>query len=247
LINSAPEEGIDLSRTGEYPNLNTGLDLTGEFIVHFTDNFGIGVEFGYMQRKAEGDVNLSVSFEGINFGEINWKDKPKLNVYPLFLTGYYFHPVMEKMNIFINCGAGFYFGRQSWENSITQSFEGQVFSGTDNAKLSGTAFGFKGGIGVEFKVGDNIALFVEGNGRTGTIGKLDGDQTFAEEGYTDNNSGTLWYLKDQFDEFNFDIIEYRVSAEKPNPQYWHSVREWKTKLSGLTGLIGIRISFGTKK
>lgn len=213
----------------------------------------MGIEFGFMQRTADGDVTLSQSIEIDDSTEVydstlDWKDKPKLNVYPIFLTGYYFHPVMEKLNVFINCGAGFYFGKQSWENSYTESYDDEfMFTMTDKAKLSGTAFGFKGGIGVEYKASDNIALFVEGNGRTGTIGNLEGDQTLTEGSYTENNSGTLWYYKERFNEFNIDVIGYEVSDEKPDYPADHAVRKWKTKLSGLTGLIGIRISFGTKK
>ena len=258
IVEILPWEGFTVTRRGEFPKLNTGLDLSGAFIVHMTDNFGVGIEFGFMQRTAAGEVTLSQSLEindsiDVYASTLNWKDKPKLNVYPFFLTVYCFQPVMEKLNIYISGGAGFYFGKQSWETSYSQKNYEQSelvnsWEETDRYNLSGTAFGFKGGFGVEYEVSDHIALFAEGNGRTGTIKSLEGDLNIVFDGEnTSNKSGTFWYYKTRNEFLNLDVIDYRISNEKPNYPADHAVRKWKTKLEGLTGLIGIRISFGTKK
>lgn len=243
------EFGIFASRIGEAPALDKGMDMFAEFMAHFTQNFALSVGFGYMQRTEEGDVTLLLQIPEVpGLSETTtWRPKPKMTVYPLFLSAYYFLPVMEKLNIFFNAGVGAYFGEQSWDGTMT--FAGSDYSETERetGSFKGTAFGFHGGIGAEFKISSNIVIFIEGKARSATIRELKGEQDLIYGGDSHIHSGTIWYVERE--DFMFEEIEkrYEVDENKPDDSWLMNVRKWRVNLSGISGLIGIRISFGSKK
>lgn len=245
-ISMAQEYGIIASRTGEAPDLDKGMDILAEFMAHLTQHFVLSVGFGYLQRKAEGEVILllqSPDDPGLS-ESTTWRPKPKITTYPVLLTAYYFLPVQEKLNVYFNAGVGAYFGKQSWDGTMTFAGGGESATERETASFRGTAFGFHGGIGAEYKLKPNIAIFIEGKARAATIGELKGDQVIDYFGGTLKNSGTIWYVEEEDSFFEQGIKTYEVDENKPDASWVMNVRKWRVSLSGLSGLIGIRISFG---
>ncbi|MFC2167179.1 hypothetical protein ACFLQZ_04365, partial [Acidobacteriota bacterium] len=239
--------GFTSTLTGDGPKLNAGIDMFAEVIAFLTDNFGLGLGFGYTQRTAEGDIALTTIVPG--FGNVveGWKAEPKIAVPSLLLSAHYFYPLMEKLNIFFNAGIGLYFGTESWEGSLSYASPLYTEMSTETATFNGTAVGFHGGFGAEFKVNSNISFFVEGRGRAATIKSLKGDRDYLSfDGESSKESGTIWYVDSPFEELNIEMIEYRVQDTKPDDPWLQNVRKWEVKLSGISGVVGIRILFGKK-
>ena len=243
------EYGITASRTGEAPDLDKGMEIFAEFMAHLTQNFALSVGFGYMQRTAESEVTLLLQIpEDPGLSETTtWRSKPKITTYPILLSAYYFLPVLEKLNIFFNAGVGAYFGKQSLDETL--AFSGYGYSDTqrETGSFKGTAFGFHGGIGAEFKVRSNIAIFIEGKARSATIKELKGEQTLQYGGSSHEHSGTIWYVEEEESMLETTIKRYEVDENKPDDSWLMNVRKWRVNLSGISGLIGIRFSFGSKK
>jgi len=233
------------SVTGDTPKLNGGFDMFAEFIAFLTEKFGVSLGVGIINRTEKGDVNLNLSTPDWGDENVNWKAEPKITAVPVLLSLYYFHPIAEKLNVFINAGVGLYFCTQSWEGSNTYTGLGETDVTTDVADISGTAFGFHGGLGFEYAVNDSITLFVEGKGRSATIKSLKGDRTVSWDGDSDTESGTIWYTEEPADT-TLTLLGYEFGDTKPDDSWYTLVRKWEVALSGVSAVVGIRISFGEK-
>ena len=114
------------------------------------------------------------------------------------------------------------------------------------AKVNGTAFGFHGGFGFEYKVNNSITLFVEGKGRSATLKSLKGDRTVTwDDDVVDTETGTIWYTKEPADT-DLELVGYEFGKTKPENSWIISARKWEVVLSGISAVVGVRISFGKK-
>jgi hypothetical protein len=98
---------LGFNQAGKLENVNWGLDFEGEFILNLSENFGVSFGVGYLERKNEslGGLELAPLIKA----SISWK--PKYTAIPLYLSGYCYFPVAQKMNIFLKAGVGYYFAK----------------------------------------------------------------------------------------------------------------------------------------
>ena len=241
--------GYTATLTGGVPHLDRGLDMFAEFMVHMTRRFSIGLGAGYMQRTAEAQLDLFYQdpAEPADSEGVIWQPRPRVTVFPVLLSGYYFLPVMEKLNIFISAGAGLYFGRQSWNTVQRYIWRNDEDLDQLIGRFTGSGFGIHGGIGAEFKITPLLALFIEGRARSAVIKSLKGSEDLLYFGGIVSREGTLWYVEIDDDYLGAIEKSYRADEEKPNRSYMQNVRKWEVDLSGISALIGIRISFGGQR
>jgi opacity protein-like surface antigen len=240
--------GIITSRTGDAPKLDKGMDMFAELMAHLTKNFALSLGFGYMRRTAESEVILILQSPDQSVTETTtWKPKPRTTVYPILFSAYYFLPVVKRLNIYIHAGIGYYFGKQSIYGIMNYgSSDGYSATDRETGIYKGTAIGYHGGLGVEFKICSNIAFFVEGKARSATIKELTGERALVYSYGTIQDSGTVWYVEREEDFLEFVEKNYRVEKDKPDASWLDKVRNWKVDLSGVSALVGFKISFGKK-
>ena len=235
--------GVEIAKEGEFEKMGSGLDFEGEFIVNLTENIGIGIGAGYILRKK--DSAASVEFDP--FFSVSGNIEPKITAIPVKLSAYYFYPVSSEMNIFVNGGIGYYFGKVTYSIGMDQSIMGLTLSAKHDGEIKGNGIGFHGGIGIEFTVAENIGFFVEGAGQYAKLKDWEGDHTVTSPFGTETMSGTFWYY--ELLDMNtgkyysdFGPSKEEPTAEPGEPPY-QNVRKAEVDLSGFSIRVGIRIKF----
>ena len=234
---------LELTREGELKEINWGFEYEGEFILNLTENFGIGIGTGYIRRKEESESSIKEAelFSLTFFGE------PEITAIPIKLSAYYLFPVTSQVNVFVNGGIGYYFGKINYHfGSDIQVLAELGESGKIEGEVKDNALGFHGGIGIEYTVAKNIAFFVEGAGRYAKLKDWEGDETQTEDSQiAEQKSGTLWYYEGLVSDFG--IEKYYSSFElQEKILTWpdvRNVRKAEGDLSGFSLRAGIRIKF----
>jgi hypothetical protein len=245
----------DATKEGEFKKLNTGFEYEGELIISFSEHFGIGIGAGFIKREEPSKVTFELDGEPYLYYDISCN--PELSAIPIKLSIYYYIPILSRMNLFLNGGIGYYFGklnyRSVWDAHMV--YEGWDSSDVRSASVIETkdnGIGFHGGIGFEYNVIKNLAFFVEGVGRYAMLKDWEGDSIeyieFSSGGpteeTTETSSGTLWYYE-YYPETSPDSPSYvlKIQEEKPMHPNYRNVRKAEGDLSGFSLRIGLRISF----
>jgi hypothetical protein len=121
--------------------------------------------------------------------------------------------------------------------------EGTDFIQTESTAKA-NAIGFHGGLGFEFDLSPNVALFIEARGRYAKLGGFEGDLTAsASGGASDHASGKLYYWEGLgMTTVFYPMIQVVPTAPTPSSST-RNVREAKVDFSGGTALGGIVIKF----
>jgi len=228
------------TKDGALKKLNYGIELEGEIIMKLPGNFGLGIGTGYYLRSK----NSEFSIEDVAFGEVNVSIQPEFTAIPITLTFYYFLPSKSLVNLYLNGGVGYYFGKSIFTLRQDLEFVGfppEWIEGRLEAKDQG--FGFHGGVGLEFNVISKVAFFIEGNGIYCKLKSWEGDAITEDSfGFSDEDSGTVWYYED---DMGLDRLyaQFIISEDKPDWGGISNVRKLEWNLSGLSLRVGIRIKF----
>lgn len=166
-----------------------GAELTWRPFTHLS--FGLGLEF--LRGAAEGEMASHMTEEQAyfnssqDFGTIfideqsSQQPKYRIQSIPLTLTLYYFFTFGKKVNLFLGCGGGCYFGKMTYRENYSYDFDytdeknlsGSILefidqystSGSYSEEMSCKAFGFHAKGGCEFKIGGRLYFIVEAQGR----------------------------------------------------------------------------------
>lgn len=224
------------TKEGALEKINWGLNFEGEFILNLTDNLGIGLGSGYIQWKKRSTASLIVD----TLGTVNNNGEPNITAIPIKISVYYFYPVASKMNVFLNGGVGYYFGK------ITLSLEEDIISTSivdvwQVFKVKDNGIGFHGGIGFEYNIVQNIAFFVEGAGRYAKLKDWKGEVTYKDwlDQLTEKRSGTFWYY--EFERYGKYYPNVDIKEDKPTDPHFKNLRKFECNLSGISLKVGIRI------
>jgi len=225
------------TKEGALEKINWGLNFEGEFILNLTDNLGIGLGSGYIQWKKSSTASLIVETEGT----INYNVEPTITAIPIKISVYYFYPVASRMNIFLKGGIGYYFGKitlSSKEEMIATLYRVKVWQ---DFKVRDNGIGFHGGLGFEYNIVQNIAFFVEGEGRYAKLKDWKGDVTYIDlwDQLTKKRSGTFWYY--EFERYGKYYSDVDIREDKPTDPHFKNLRKFECNLSGLSLKVGIRI------
>jgi hypothetical protein len=234
------------TRTGELGKLNKwGFDLGGEFIVNLAGGFGVGIGAGYIEQRSM-DSEIGVS-EPIWFGEFSISIATEFSAIPASLSLYYLLPLTPIGNIYVNGGIDYYFGKLAANVRVEEDLVLYPPPSWDESELEvkDQGFGFHGGAGVEFKVGSNIGLFVEGRGKYCKLKSWKGKESVTDSvGASDELTGTLWYVEvEALSGSGIYQPIYILSDVEPSVPGIRNVRKFETDLSGVSFRAGIRIKF----
>jgi opacity protein-like surface antigen len=247
----------DASKEGEFKKLNTGFEYEGELTISLNEHFGIGIGAGYIQRKEASEVAFELD-SGDLYLYYDFSYRPKLSAIPIKLSVYYYLPIIPRMNLFLNGGIGYYFGklnyRRHWESQqLYEGYEYYELGYKYDIDAKDNGIGFHGGFGLEYNVKKNLAFFVEGVGRSIKLSAWEGDEirftgiTFEngkKEETTTTNSGILWYYE-VYSEIDPGNISYvlKTQEEKPRSSRFVNIRKAEGNFSGISLRIGFRVKF----
>lgn len=178
---------------------------------------------------------------------MTWTFKPEIRVSPpVRLSAYYNLPIINRLNVSIGGGLGFYSAK------ITQSLRfdeitpsgGIFWSKWDQDAERRFSLGFHGNLVLQYSLTSRLALTAEFQTRWTKIGGLEGKlKHMNEQGEGVEKDGTLYY----FTEWNF-FIGTRIAALEMGPDIYYAPYRWirdereaKLDLSGYSVRMGINI------
>jgi len=177
--------------TVDWKEMKSMTNFRGEVFARFGKNFGVGLGVEYIKKSNPG--NLAYDDEGLEtydfswyYIDLSWYDHETwvwdqtLSVIPITLNLYYYIPVGQMGEAYINVGPGYYLG--TLKSNLDYSGEwgyydeyhwadgdlwpphyksDSVESENDYLDATCNTIGFHFGAGFNFNLGNNIALFGE--------------------------------------------------------------------------------------
>jgi opacity protein-like surface antigen len=245
------------TKEGAFKKPNTGFEYEGELIISLSEHFGIGIGAGYIWREEPSESTFEEDF-GSYYLQSDNSYSPELSAIPIKLSVYYYFPILSRMNLFLNGGIGYYFGKLNYHrlvdsHHVFEDLDSQDVKEDSVMETKDNGMGFHGGIGLEYDFMKNLTLFIEGAGRYIQLKGWEGDiiryveSTYDDgttEGATETSYGTLWYYE-YYPETHPDWPSYvlKIQEEKPMHSEFRNVRKAEGDLSGLSVRIGFRIKF----
>jgi opacity protein-like surface antigen len=226
--------------SGELENAKGGPEFGGEVIYNLTGRLGIGLGVEYIRKSIIGQTEMRVgTLARVLFG---WE--PVFEGVPFTLNGHYHLPITSKLSGFVRAGVGYYFATMNYKTREENEVMGVVdwSENVGTAKKSG--LGFQGGLGLEYSVSGNIALFIEGGGRYVNLKDWDVDNTHRSIYGIERETGTTyWYVM----KYNADTGKYyptfELGDEKPSGPFIKNARKAEISLSGITFKLGVKFGF----
>ena len=229
-------------KDGALKQLNYGIELEVEIIMKLPGNFGLGIGTGYYQRSKDSEFSIEGNWWFYPGRNISWK--PKFTAIPITLTFYYFLPIKSLVNLYLNGGVGYYFGKATF--TLREDFFPYGTWPTEwnekRLEAKDQNFGIHGGVGLEFNVISKVDFFIEGNGIYCKLKSWKGNViTEYSHKLSDEDSGTVWYYEEGWGEGLY--ANFTASEDRPNWGGISNVRNFKWDLSGLSLRAGIIIRF----
>jgi hypothetical protein len=225
--------------TDELEGTIWGPEFEGELIFHFTRHFGVSLGVTSIRRKKDstGAVELG-SLAGLS---LSWG--PEYSAIPIKLSGYYFIPLGEKINIFAKAGVGYYIAKIKYIIQVEEKLLGDVYLEQQAGEAKDNGFGLHGGLGVEYRIATNFDLFVEGTGRYVNLKDWDVENNTTSPWGNYYETGKFWYA-DEYNEFSDKYYStIQMSEEMPDWPGLKNVRKAEISLSGITFRMGVKIRF----
>jgi opacity protein-like surface antigen len=225
--------------TDELKGMNWGPEFEGELIFHFTRHFGVSLGVEYTRRKS--DSMGAVELGSLASLSLSWA--PEYMAFPIKLSGYYFIPLGEKINIFAKAGVGYYIAKLKYKIQVEETLLDDTYLEQQTGEATDNGFGFHGGLGVEYRIATNFDLFVEGTGRYVNLKDWDVENNTTSSWGNSYETGKFWYA----DEYNDGTDKYyaslEISKEMPEGPELKNVRKAEISLSGITFRLGVKIRF----
>ncbi len=239
--NTAALTGADL--TGQFEELNYGPDFEGEFILELPQNFAVGIGVGYLVRSGDSTSEL------VMFGVNNSVGvQTRFTAVPITLNGYYNLPLSTKARAYAKAGVGYYIGKGTYTVRQEETVLGlaPVWDESEG-NASSSAFGFQGGVGFEFNVSENVALFFETVGRYANLKNWKGTDRYSDFLGASESASVDWYYAEEYD--GLTRLWYKtvqILDQEPSGSYYRNVRKAEVSYSGVLLRLGIKITFGKK-
>lgn len=228
---------------GGIEELNYGPDFEGEFIIELPRNFAVGVGIGYMVRT--GDDTTEVSLYGVSE---SIGIETRFTAVPITLNGYFNLPLGEKTKAYVKAGVGYYIGKSKY--FVRQ--EARVLGlppawEEDDGDASSNAFGFQGGVGIEFNLSESVAIFFETVGRYANLKNWEGRNKYNNYLGISESESVDWYYAEEYDDMTRQWYRtVQIMDEEPSGSYYRNVRKAEISYSGVAFRLGIKITFGKK-
>ncbi len=210
-------------KEGEVKNLNKGISFEGEFIISFTPRLAVGLGTGFIYSELD-EEKTSLTFERDSKTVIIAKPF-KINAFPVNLSVYYFHPLMDRLRLYVRGGTGLV-----WAKYIER--EGNYFEQT--ATDQGQSFFLSPGL--IYEATSFMQFFIEGEAKFLRLDRFQGEIEGGE-------SGALYFFEEYNQGLEFWQAKMGIKNEKPSGENVRSVEEAVIDLGGFSVKIGFVIKF----
>lgn len=237
LADLAALEGFTV--TDKLQNAKWGAEFGGEFIFNINRKFSVSLGIEYIRKAID-------SLAAIELGEIarlslEWK--PEYTAIPINLSGYYFFPLGQNMNGYLKAGVGYYFAKIKYTTRDEEEMLGITYYEQQDGEAKDNGFGFHGGLGLEYDIAVNVALFAEGTGRYVNLNDWEVENRTSSSMGNADETGKFWYAEEYNEGIGKSYATMQLSEEKPDNPNFKNVRKAKISLSGFVLKLGIKISF----
>jgi opacity protein-like surface antigen len=228
---------------GQISELNFGPDFEAEFILELPKNFAIGIGIGYMVRSGDDTSEISLFAVSESIGI-----ETRFTAVPITLNGYFNLPLGAKSKAYVKAGVGYYIGKSTY--FVRQ--EARILGlppawQEDEGDASSNAFGFQGGVGIEFNLSDSVALFFETVGRYANLKNWKGQNRYNDYLGFSQSESVDWYYAEEFDDTTQKWYRtVQITEEAPSGSYYRNVRSGEVSYTGVVLRLGIKITFGKK-
>jgi opacity protein-like surface antigen len=228
---------------GGINQLNFGPDFEGEFIIELPKNFAVGIGIGYMVRT--GDDTTEISLYGVSE---SIGIETRFTAVPITLNGYFNLPLGTKTKAYVKAGVGYYIGKSTY--FVRQ--EARILGlppawQEDEGDASSNAFGFQGGMGIEFNFSESVALFFEMTGRAANLKNWEGQNRYNDYLGASESESADWYYAEEYDYTTRHWYRtVQIIDEEPSGDDIRNVRKAEISYSGAILRLGIKITFGKK-
>ena len=225
--------------TDELKSLNWGPEFEGELIFYFTRNFGVSLGVGSIRRKS--DSTGAIELGALTSLSLSWA--PEYSAVPIKLSGYYFIPVGEKMNMFVKAGVAYYIAKIKYEIQVEEKLLEDTYLEQQTGEAKDNGFGLHGGLGVEYRIATNFDLFVEGTGRYVNLKDWDVENNYTSPSGNHYDTGKFWYAEEYNEMTDKYYATMQIEEEMHEVQGSRNVRKAEISFSGITFRMGVKIRF----
>lgn len=228
---------------GQIHALNHGPEFEGEFIIELPKNFAVGIGIGYMVRSGDDTTEISLGGVSESIGIAT-----RFSAVPITLNGYFNLPLGTKTKAYVKAGVGYYIGKSTY--FVRQ--EARILGlppawQEDEGDASSNAFGFQGGMGIEFNLSESVALFFETVGRSATLKNWEGQNRYNDFLGVSESESTDWYYTEEHDgQTGKWYRTVQITDEEPSGVDIRNVRKAEISYTGVVLRLGIKITFGKK-
>jgi opacity protein-like surface antigen len=229
---AAQNSGFSIS--GGYKQAHTGLSYGGDLIIMFAPMIGIGFGSEFLEAKASSTITATQAPNTLRM-----MPQAEASAIPLKLSLFLSFAAGPGFHINLHAGVGYYMAKMKSVFRLEETPDFIQYTSTAKANQ----LGYHAGLGFEFNLSPNIALFIEAQGRYAKLGRFEGDLLIEAGMISLRESGKLYYYEDMgiLPQF-YPIILVQETAPIPDA-YTRSVREAKIDFSGGTALGGIVFKF----
>ncbi len=222
-----------LTKAGSFKKINMRYEFDGEFLVQVKKHFSIGFGAGYTQR----DTNQGVDLTGAG-QYITYTLNSRFVFFPIKVSGHFFYSIFPTLNVYINGGVGYYFGRATYTHTYEQGLMSPAIGSSHDGEIKSGDIGFHSGVGLKFKVIPRVSLFIEGRALLCRLRPWKGNELYTElSGFSENRSGKAWYYELPVNGVGY--LPEIATGEFPVPVSAKNVREFSFDLTGSSIRLGI--------
>jgi opacity protein-like surface antigen len=229
--------------SGAYKELTSGVNLSGEIIVHTKSAWAVGFGGGYYHLGNESTVTGQGLLAGALF-DFSSTFKPKISVIPMYVNLHFVTRLAPKANLDLYAGPLFQVVQFTFENPSTLSINSVNQTVTYTA--SQTSFGFQAGLGLSYDIMNGVALIVDGCYRNGKVTNLMGNWAALGTSATGaiNNSSAEYYAwaYDYSPAGKYFLLDF-FDNNGPSGDFVANARKAEIRLSGITASAGLKIHF----
>jgi len=259
--------------------------LEAEITYDFSPRISFALGLESLTGEAQGSVSHRLSqeedyfYSPQDFGTIFLDEQSfrmpryRFQIIPLTITLYYFLPFGNRLDLYLGCGAGYYWGRVSYKESYQYDFDYKdeknlsgspvefidrySSSGTYSEKTSSKAFGLHARAGLELKIRERFYLILEAQARKVCFSDWTGSKndeydwshtwgywgSFSDEGTEEVSEEGKLWMTDFLSEETGKSYSRVVFSAEKPVSAYSEARPAKINLNGLAIRVGIRIYF----
>ncbi len=216
--------------SGGYDPFHLGLDFQGEFLFQVSPSVALGLGGGYMTISKDSTLTGTYLSNSVS---LTWK--PQVTAIPITFNFHYYVPAGSSLKFVFTAGVGYYLTKPNFDFVIG----GSGSSSTEKYDLSGSGFGFHGGLGLDVALSPAVSLVLDFLGRYATASGFTGSYTTSSGSQT---NGKLYYYEATVTGAGvFPVLTY--SNTMPSGSGVGNAREAKLDLSGFSALLGFVFHF----